>query len=127
DRDTVALDDLPPSPRIGPVRRALVHNAGREIGQWPIDDVRVAGDPADVGGGPVDVLVLDVEDIAVRAGDAGQVAGRGVQDALGLGGGAGSVEEVEHVFALHPLRLAPIGLARHHVVPPEVAPLLHGD
>ena len=47
------------------VGRALVHHRGRAVGQRPVDDVGVAGDPADVGRAPVDVLLgLEVEHVA---------------------------------------------------------------
>ena len=67
DRHAVALDDLPPDVLVRIVRRSLVHDAGRAVGERPVDDVAVAGDPADVGRAPVDVVVrLQVEDVAVR-------------------------------------------------------------
>src|SRR5215207_2196548 len=63
----------------------------------------------------------------MRAGDAGQVAARRVQNPLRLGRRPGGVEEVEHILALHPLRFAPLGLARYDVMPPEVTTVRHGD
>ena len=62
DRDAVALDDLPEAILLRPVGRAFVHHHRRAVGQRTVDDVAVAGDPADVGRAPVDVLVLQVED-----------------------------------------------------------------
>ncbi len=104
DRHAVALDDLPPDVLVGIVRRPLVHDAGRAVGERPVDDVGVAGDPADVGGAPVDVpLGLEVEDVAVGPGDAGQVAAGGVQDPLRLRGRARGVEDVERVLGAHRL------------------------
>ena len=65
DRHPVALDELPPDVLVGVVGRALVHHRGRAVEQRPVDDVGVAGDPADVGRAPVDVLLgLQVEDVA---------------------------------------------------------------
>src|SRR5205823_4951106 len=58
DGDRVLLDDVPEAVLVGKVGRALVHDAGGAIGQWAVDDVRVAGDPANVGGTPEDVLLL---------------------------------------------------------------------
>ena len=76
DRHLVALDDLPPAVLGRVVGRALVHHDGRAVGERAVDDVAVAGDPADVGGAPVDVVVLEVEDELVGGGDPGQVAAR---------------------------------------------------
>ena len=68
DRRLVVLDELPPDPLVRVVRRALVHHPGRAVGQRPVDDVGVAGDPADVGAAPVDVGVgMDVEHVPMRA------------------------------------------------------------
>ncbi|MNK28893.1 hypothetical protein D3C87_472780 [compost metagenome] len=54
-----------------------------------------------------------------------QVAGGGVQHALGLAGGAGGVQDEQRVFGVHPLRLALRRLCVHHVVEPAVARGLH--
>ncbi len=86
DRDAVVLDELPPHVLVRVVGRPLPHHRRRPVGQRPVDDVGVAGHPADVGRAPVDVVLrLEVEDEPVGVGDAGQVAARGVQDALRLG------------------------------------------
>ncbi len=68
ERDAVVLDDLPPAARLGGgVGRALVEHLRDAVGERSVDDVGVAGDPADVGGAPVDVGVrLEVEDRVVR-------------------------------------------------------------
>ncbi len=123
DADAVALDDLPvPRPR-RVLGRALVHDAGGVVRERAVDDVRVAGHPAAVGGAPVDVVGADVEHPLVGHHRAEQVAGRGVADALRLRGRAARVEQVEHVLGAHRLGLALGGGARHGVVPPDVAAL----
>ena len=66
DVDLVALDDVPPAILVGEVRRPLVHDAGRPVAQRAVHDVAVPGDPADVGGAPVDRVGLDVEGVVVR-------------------------------------------------------------
>ena len=76
----------------------------RAVGERPVDDVRVAGHPADVGGAPVDVgLRLEVEDGVVGVRDLGEVAAGGVQDALRLTGGARGVEDEERVLGVERL------------------------
>ncbi len=74
---------------------------GRAVEQRAVDDVGVAGDPARVGGAPPAVFVLDVEDVLERGVGADHVAAVGVQDGLGLAGGAGGVQDVERVFGVH--------------------------
>ena len=126
DRHAVALAQLPPDVLVRVVRRALEHHAGRAVGQRPVDDVGVAGHPADVGRAPVDVGVgLEVEDQPVCVGDAGQVAAARVQDALRLGRRAGGVEDVERVLGVKGLGRA-LGVRRlDRLVVPDVAPLGH--
>ena len=58
DRDAVALDDRPEAILLRPVGRAFVHHDRRAVGQRSVHDVAVPGDPADVGGAPVDVVFL---------------------------------------------------------------------
>ena len=127
DRDAVALDDLPPAVLGRVVGRALVHDAGRAVGERPVDDVGVAGDPADVGAAPVDVgsSLRSKTSLWVGA-DPGQVAAGRVEDALRLAGRARGVEDVERVLGVHRLGLAlrrrP---AAHDLVPEDVAALGH--
>ncbi len=84
---------------------ALVDDLGDAVGQRAVDDVGVAGDPADVGGAPVHVgLGFDVEHVVVGVGDLGQVAAGGVHDALGLAGGARGVEQEQRMLGVERLR-----------------------
>ena len=121
-RHLVVLHDLPPAALVRGVGRALVHHLGGAVGQWPVDDVRVPGDPADVGGAPVHVGVgVHVVHHRVGVGALGQVATGRVEDALRLTGGAGGVEDEQRVLRLE--RLGLMGRCRllEHLVPPEVA------
>ena len=126
DVDLVPLDHVPPAVFGRGIGRALIHHAGGAVAERPVDDVAVPGDPANIGGAPIDVALLVVKDVFVGAGDAGQVAARGVDDALGLGCRTRCVEDVEQVLGVHLLRLAVRLLAGDDVVPPDVAALLHG-
>jgi len=87
----------------------------------------VAGDPADVGRAPVDVFVAQVED--VLGGDVGLdgVSAGGVDQALGLAGGSGGVEDVERIFRVEWLGGAEGRGSGHEVVPPVIAALDHLD
>ena len=70
ERDPVALAELPPDVLGRVVGRALVHHRGHPVHQRAVDDVGVAGDPADVGGAPAHVLVgLHVEHVLRGPGD----------------------------------------------------------
>ncbi len=128
DRHPVALDDRPPPVPARRVGAALVEHRRGPVGQRPVDDVAVAGDPADVGRAPVDVGVgVVVEDVLVGEGDLGEVAAGGVHDALGLGRRPRRVEQVEELLGVHGLGRAVVGGAGHEVVVPLVPALHHGD
>jgi hypothetical protein len=122
DRDLVLLDELPPAARVRGVGGALVHDGGRAVGERAVDDVGVAGDPADVGRAPVDIrLGVQVEDVLVRVRRLREVAAGGVQDALRLPGGAGGVEDEERVLGVEGLGLMLGARGIHRLVPPDVA------
>ena len=125
DGDAVSLDDPPEAVALGPVGRALVHQDRGAVGERAVDDVGMPGDPADVGGAPEDVLVLQVEDVLGGRGDVGEVAAGGVDDALGLSGGARGVEDEEQVLGVHRLGRAGGGLGLQQPVPPVIAAFLH--
>ena len=127
ERDAVLLDDVPPSATLGGVGGALVEHLRDAVGQRAVDDVGVAGDPADVGGAPVDVVVLEVEDRPVGVRGADEVAAGGVQDALGLAGGAGGVHDVERVLGVEGLGGVGGRGALDGVVPPHVHRVVPGD
>ncbi len=124
DCDAVLFDDLEMPVLIRRVRRALVDHLGDAVGQRPVDDVGVAGDPADIGCAPIHVgLGLDVEHVVVRVGRLRQVAAGGVHDALGLAGGARRVEQEQRMLGVERLRRV-LGRRRvDGVVPPQVAAL----
>ena len=127
-RDLVALDDLPRPVRAGVHRVALVHHPGGAVVERPVDDVAVAGDPADVGGAPVHRVGLHVEDVMVCRRDADQVAGGRVRDPLRLARRAARIEEVQQVLRVHRLARARTRVVvdvGDQLVPPVVAAPLH--
>ncbi len=122
-RDAEVLHDLPEPVALGPIRRSLVHDDRGPGRQRPVDHVRVPGHPADVRGAPEDVGVAKIEDPLGRGQNAGHVAARGVDDALGPARGPGGVQCIEHVLGVHALRLA-VGLSvLHDAMPPVIAAL----
>ncbi len=127
DVDLVLVADLPEPRHAGIVRHALEHQRGGAVGQRPVDDVAVAGDPADVGGAPVDVAVVIVEDILVRHRRVDVIAAGGVQHALRLAGRARGVEDEQRILRVHVLARA---FRRHDLgglVVPDVAHRIHVD
>jgi len=60
DVDAEAFGDAPGASGVGELRDAFIEDAGASEGERAVHDVRVAGDPADVGHAPVDVAELEV-------------------------------------------------------------------
>ncbi len=124
DGDTVLFDDLEMSMLVRRIRRALVDDLGGAIGERPVNDVRVAGDPADIGCAPIHIgLGLDVEDVVVGVGRLREVPTGGMHDALGLASGSRCVEQEQRVLGVERFRGV---LGRRHLdgfVPPQVAAL----
>mmetsp|Transcript_1801 Transcript_1801/g.5446 ORF Transcript_1801/g.5446 Transcript_1801/m.5446 type:complete len:469 (+) Transcript_1801:145-1551(+) len=123
-RDLVLVDHAPEAARVRVGRHALEHELRRSIEERAVRHVRVAGDPAAVGGAKVDVVWLQVEDVLCGRGGVHHVPARRVQHALRLAGRAGRVQDEERVLCAHPLHAA-LGLGgRRRVSPPDVAPML---
>ena len=90
--------DPPERARVGGADRlALVEHGRRAEQQRAVDDVGVADDPADIGGGPVHVAGLGVVDVPHGPQQRDGVPAVVAHDALGLAGGARRVEHVERV------------------------------
>jgi hypothetical protein len=122
----VPLDDVPEAVEAGRVGRALVHEGGGAIGERPVDDVAVPGDPPDVGGAPVGVFFLYVEEVLHGEARLEEIAGRRVHDALGLPRGAARVQDEERMLGVDGHGLELRRRRRHLLVPPHVAAGLHG-
>jgi hypothetical protein len=102
----------------------VVHHRRRPVGQRPVDDVAVPGDPTNVSAAPVQIRIrLEVEDGVVGVGHLGQIAASGVQDALRLARGARGVHHIEGVLGVEGLRRVLGRLFVDDVVPPYVAAL----
>ena len=63
DANTIVSNDLPEAVRLGPVGRSLVHEGGGTIGERTVDKITMSGNPAYVGGAPVDILFAQIKDI----------------------------------------------------------------
>ena len=126
-RHPVLLYDRPEAVFVGPVGRAFVHHTSDAESEWPIDDIAVSRHPADIGRGPPNVIVFEIEDIFGRGRDLRQIAPRRMDDALGLSRRAGGVEDVEHVLRIHRLGLAIVVDVVHENVPPVIASFFEVD
>src|SRR4029077_6398342 len=112
---------------VGELRDAFIEHAGGGEGERTVNNVGVAGDPADVGHAPVDVFRVNVLIILGGARDVGEIATGAVLTTFGLAGGAAGVHEEERSFGV--LRDGLDGVAAkifQHVVDEKVAPHDHG-
>ena len=74
DVDVEAFGDAPGASRVRELGNAFVEDACCSERQRTVDDVGVAGDPADVGHAPVHVVRVDVLVVLRRPGHVGEVA-----------------------------------------------------
>ena len=121
DLDAELVDHLPEAAGIGEVGYALEHHGGRAVEERAVHNIAVAGDPAHVCRAPVDLAGAVVEDVLVRHRGPDGIAAGGVEHALGLAGGAGSIEDEQRIFGAHFLRRAIGGLRGHGAGPVDVA------
>src|SRR6185369_11599518 len=97
---------------------------GRAVREWSIHHVAVTGDPADVGGTPVKILVFEIEDPLRRQVRLQKVTGGRVENAFGFPGGAGRVQDVERMFAVELFGRTIDVDSLHQLVPPEITAFL---
>src|SRR6266542_6074103 len=125
--DAILFDDLPEAIGLWPVRRAFIHNGRRSIGQRTINNVTVAGDPADIGGAPKNIFIANVEDVLGGRVNADQITAGGVQDSLRFPGGAARIEKVERMLAIERRRPAVCIDILQFPMPPDIAAFFHVD
>ena len=127
DGDAVLGDQLPEAVGLGPVGRPLVHEAGGAVGQGAVNEVAVTGDPADVGGAPVDILLPEVEDILGGGVCADKVSAGGVENPFGFSGRPAGVEDEERMLAFERVGMTIRRDILEFAVPPDVAARLDMD
>ena len=76
----------------------------------------MAGNPTRIRRAPVNIVILDVEDIFAGVIRAHHIPPAGVDNPLGFPGGTAGVEDEERVLCIHDLRLAGVRHSFHHLV-----------
>ncbi len=109
--DLVLVDDIPEARHGRVIRHAFEHQRGGAVRKRPVNDVTVTRHPADIGGAPVNIALVIIEDILVRDRGVDQIAAGGVQHALRLAGRTRSIKNEQRIFRAHFLARA-IGLHR---------------
>src|SRR5438874_2509109 len=98
--DIEALCDAPRTADVGELRHAFVKDAGGRESKGAINNVGMAGDPADVRHAPVDVFWMNVLVILRGAGHVSEIAARAMLAAFGLARGAAGVHQEERRFGV---------------------------
>ena len=125
--DLVLLNDVPVAGEVG-VGGSTLENESRDTEkERRIDDVAVAGNPADITTAEKSVSIMNVEDVLAGKADTEQETGGGVHDALRLAGGTGGVEEEQGVLRVDSNRRQVVGVLLNLLVPPEITARGHGD
>ncbi len=106
---------------------AFEHQRRRAVGERTVDDVAVAGDPADIRRAPVDVVVVIVEHVLVGHRGEHQVAAGGVQYPLRLAGRTGGIEDEQRILGAHLDRRADVADLGEFVLQPHVAAVHPAD
>ena len=119
------FNNLPPAIPCWRVWCPLVHHLRCAVRERTVDDVGVAGDPANIRCAPVDIVWLDVKDGAMCERCAEQIASTRVHDPLRLRRGAARVEQEEELFGGHRIGGAVGRLRRDEILPPVIAARLH--
>ncbi len=127
DVDAVFFDEAPEAVGLGEIGRAFVHHSGGAGGERAVQNIAVSGDPADIGGAPVGVFLVQVEDPLHGHVGLQEISGGGVDDAFGLAGGAGGVEHVEGMLAVQLFGGTDFTDTLIEIVPPVVAAFQHGN
>ena len=126
DGDGKLVADLPKPAGVRIGGHALEHQRGGPVGQRAVDDIAVTGDPTDVRRAPVHIIFVDVKDDLMRQTDMQEITAGGMDDALGLAGGTGGVEDKERILGRHRLRLALLRGIGHFGGIPEIPSAFHG-
>ncbi len=120
----VLVDDLRHPARFRPVGHPFKHQRGGATGQRAIEQIAVTGDPADIGGAPVNVVVMVIKNILKGAGGIDQIAAGGMQYAFWLPGRTGGIQNKQRVFRFNRHRFMLCAGLADKIVPPEIASLV---
>ena len=126
-RDVVARNDPPESILGWEIRGTFVHERWYAVGQHSIHDVTVTGDPTDVSGAEIHLLVPWHQIECPARGRRGEhhVSTGGVQDSFGLTSTSRCVQEEQWMLTINGLTRAGGWLRWHQVMPPHIALWMH--
>src|SRR6267378_1393121 len=101
DVDIQALGDSPYPAGVGVGRDTFVDDTGSGQRQRTVNNIGVAGDPADVGHAPINIRGMNVLNVLGGAGHVGEVTASAVLAAFGLSGAAAGVHKKQGRFRIH--------------------------
>src|SRR3989337_795886 len=86
--DAIVFNHAPPAIGIRMGGRSFIHETGRTVQKWAIDDIAMPGNPAWIGGAPPAAFLFFVVGQFKYGVDEDHVTAVGVQNAFGATGGA---------------------------------------
>src|SRR5262245_18894166 len=92
------LGNTPGATSIWISRYTCIHHTGSGQGERSIDDVGVAGNPANIGHTPVDIFGVNILNVFGCSSNIGQVAGTPMLAALGPAGGPAGIHQKQRGF-----------------------------
>jgi len=118
---------LPEARGVWVVGDAFEHQRNRAVGQRPVDDVTVTGDPSNVCRAPEHLAVAVIEHHLEGHRRLQQVASGAMQHPFGFSGTAGGIQDEQWGFGVHRFGRAVVAGLFGHFVIPEVAAFAPGD
>ena len=112
--------DPPETRYVRITRHSFKHHRGGAVCKRSVDDIAVAGNPADIGRTPVDFSIVVIEYVLVSHRSVNEIATGCVQNPLGLSGRTRSIENEKRILSIHFLDRAVIGNFRGGLVIPDV-------
>src|SRR2546428_2780403 len=122
--DAVLRADGPEPVFAGMIGSTLVHHLRNAERERPVYDIRMARDPADIGGAPEHVRIFEIEYPLGRRVYVGEIAAGRMQNAFWVASRARRVQDVERILGIHRFGGTLLPRALHQLRPPKIAPCL---
>ena len=104
--DLMLFHDLPEASVMRMIGNAFEHHRCGTVEQRSVNNITMTGDPADIGGAPVDIIFVVLEYIFEGESGVDHITRIGVDHSLGHPGGSGGVEDEQRILCFDDLEAA---------------------
>ena len=119
--DAVLCDDFKHPPLMRGIRSSFIDHLCCTVNQWPINNVRVTGNPANIGRAPIDIrLGLEIKDCSVSKGSLCEITACCMENSLWFSCRSRCVQDKEWVLSIKALSNMFCALAIDNFMPPNV-------